>query len=203
MFEVWILPTAGTRPRETILTTTPLQAVCQTTLPSTPSTEGANDDFVTSPKIENSVGTVPALIWRSRSHWAMQLITAWDSAEVTWSLLGLRLVLTRSTGSLAPRLITSAARGLTLAAGTTQFKHSLAQPGEKSTSQASCNADVSSLSTLDDNLLFAASECLEGPDLGVGRVFNHSWTESTLYNTEIRCWWFWKHLFMKSKILHI
>ena len=62
MFEVWILPTAGTRPRETILITTPSQAGCQTALPSTPSTEGANDDFVTSPKIENSVGTVPALI---------------------------------------------------------------------------------------------------------------------------------------------
>ena len=36
------------------------------------------------------------------------------------------------------------------------------------------------------SILVAASECLEGPDLGVGRIFNHSWTESTLYNTEIR-----------------
>ena len=93
----------------------------------------------------------------------MQSITAWHSPEASWSWLGLRLVSTRATGSLAPRWSTSAARALTLATGTTQFKRSLVQPGGKWTSQDSPNADVRNFSTSDGKCLFISQWMLGRP----------------------------------------
>ena len=121
----------------------------------------------------------------------MQLTIPWDSLEDTLAWLEQRMVSTRGSAFQAPRWGTSAARDFTLGVGTTLFKYSLAQLGGKWTYRDFRNADVRNLSIFCYNSLVAARECLEGPDLGVGQIFNHSWTDSVLFNTEIRCKHFW------------